>query len=155
MRIFIPLVGVAILFRDIHPAIAVVGGLIAVVVFASTRDFSAAGRYSLLLFAIGVCVLAANKIFPFAGAMPAGLLCVALSGIRLNTAEAALSPPVEVEVADVAPVAPAPQAQVQAQVQTRVAVACPKSQTLAPSAPRRAAQKPRLRTRELIDALYE
>ena len=108
MRILLPLVGVAILFRDIHPAIAVVGGLVAVIVFASARDSSACGRYSLLLFAVGVGVLAVNKVLPFAGAMPSGLLCVALSGIRLNTAEAALSPPVEVEVADVAPVAPAP-----------------------------------------------
>ena len=150
MRIFLPLVGVAILFRDIHPAIAVVCGLVAIIVFASARDSSACGRYSLLLFAVGVGVLAVNKVLPFAGAMPSGLLCVALSGIRLNTAEAALSPPVEVEVADVAPVAPAPQVQeqVQAQVQTRV-------QTQAPPAPRRAAQKPRLRTKEMIEALYE
>jgi hypothetical protein len=150
MRIFLPLVGVAILFRDIHPAIAVVCGLVAIIVFASARDISASGRYSLLLFAVGVGVLAANRIIPFAGAMPAGLLCVALSGIRLNTAEAALSPPVEVEVADVAPVAPAPQVQVQvqAQVETRV-------QTQAPPAPRRVAQKSRLRTKEMIEALYE
>jgi len=141
-------VGVAILFRDIHPAIAVVCGLVAIIVFASARDISASGRYSLLLFAVGVGVLAANRIIPFAGAMPAGLLCVALSGIRLNAAEAALSPPVEVEVADVAPVAPAPQVQVQAQVETRV-------QTQAPPAPRRVAQKSRLRTKEMIEALYE
>jgi len=40
------------------------------------------------------------------------------------------------------------QEQVQAQVQTRV-------QTQAPPAPRRAAQKPRLRTKEMIEALYE
>jgi membrane-bound ClpP family serine protease len=147
MRIFLPLVGVAILFRDIHPAIAVVCGLVAIIVFASARDISASGRYSLLLFAVGVGVLAANRIIPFAGAMPAGLLCVALSGIRLNAAEAALSPPVEVEVAPVAP-APQVQVQVQAQVETRV-------QTQAPPAPRRVAQKSRLRTKEMIEALYE
>jgi hypothetical protein len=147
MRIFLPLVGVAILFRDIHPAIAVVCGLVAIIVFASARDISASGRYSLLLFAVGVGVLAANRIIPFAGAMPAGLLCVALSGIRLNAAEAALSPPVEVEVAPVAP-APQVQVQVQAPVETRV-------QTQAPPAPRRVAQKSRLRTKEMIEALYE
>lgn len=152
VRILIPLVGVAILFRDLHPAIAVVAGLVAIVAFASARKYCVADRYLMLLFAVGVGILAVNKIVPFAGAMPAGLLCVALSGVRLRTEEVAQSAPVEVEAAEVAPVAPAPQVKVQAQVQTQVQT---RVQPQAPPAPRRAAPKPRLRTREMIDVLFE
>ena len=150
LRVVLPVVGIAVLFRDLNPAVAVVGALTAVIVFAANRGYATADRYLLLLFAVGVGILAGNRFYPIAGAVQAGLLCVALSGVCIKGTDAVLSPPVA--VAESVPFAPAPQVQAQVQVQTQVQA---RVQPQASPAPRRVAQQPRLRTKEMIDALYE
>jgi hypothetical protein len=121
-----------------------VGCLTAVIIFATKQNISVADRYSLLAFAVGVSLLAFDRILHFEGGTVAGLLVVALSGVRLNATEVPQAatidsvPPVE----NAAPVPVVVPTRLAAQVRVR---------TESP----RVQQKRPVRTQEMLNAIYE